>query len=92
MQKMMKWMMYLSPLMLLFFFNSYASGLSLYYFISYSMTVIIMIVIKKYVIDEGKLKAIIEENKKKPKKQGRFARKMAELMEKPKNKNVYKKK
>jgi len=82
MQKMMKWMMYLSPLMLLFFFNSYASGLSLYYFISYSMTVIIMLVIKKYVIDEGKLKAIIEENKKKPKKQGRFARKMAELMEK----------
>ena len=82
MQKMMKWMMYLSPIMLLFFFNSYASGLSLYYFISYSMTVIIMVVIKKYVIDEEKLKAIIEENKKKPKKQGRFARKMAELMEK----------
>ena len=82
MQKMMKWMIYLSPVMLLFFFNNYASGLSLYYFISNLMTIIILVVIKKYVIDEQKIKAIIEENKKKPKKQGRFAKKMAELMEK----------
>ncbi len=82
MQKMMKWMIYLSPVMLLFFFNNYASGLSLYYFISNLMTIIILVVIKKYVIDEEKIKAIIEENKKKPKKQGRFAKKMAELMEK----------
>ncbi len=82
MQKMMKWMIYLSPVMLLFFFNSYASGLSLYYFISNLMTIIILIVIKKYVIDEQKIKSVIEENKKKPKKQGRFAKKMAELMEK----------
>ncbi len=82
MQKMMKWMIYLSPVMLLFFFNNYASGLSLYYFISNLMTIIILIVIKKYVIDENKIKTIIEENKKKPKKQGRFAKKMAELMEK----------
>lgn len=82
MQKMMKWMIYLSPVMLLFFFNSYASGLSLYYFISNLMTIIILIVIKNYVINEEKIKTIIEENKKKPKKQGRFAKKMAELMEK----------
>jgi len=82
MQKMMKWMIYFSPVMLLFFFNNYASGLSLYYFISNLMTIIILVVIKKYVIDENKIKAIIEENKKKPKKQGRFAKKMADLMEK----------
>ena len=82
MQKMMKWMFYISPIMMLVFFNRYAAGLSLYYFISNLMTIIILIVIKKYVIDEEKIKAIIEENKKKPKKQGRFARKMAELMEK----------
>jgi YidC/Oxa1 family membrane protein insertase len=31
---MMKWMMYLMPLMFLFMFNNYASGLSYYYFIS----------------------------------------------------------
>ncbi len=82
MQKMMKWMIYLSPIMLLFFFNMYASGLSLYYFISNLMTIIILVVIKKYVIDEAKIKSIIEENKTKPKKQGRFAKKMADLMEK----------
>ncbi len=82
MQKMMKWMIYLSPVMLLFFFNNYASGLSLYYFISNLMTILILIAIKKYVIDEAKIKSIIEENKKKPKKQGRFAKKMANLMEK----------
>jgi len=82
MQKMMKWMFYISPIMMLIFFNRYASGLSLYYFISNLMTIIILVVIKKYVIDEEKIKTIIEENKKKPKKQGRFARKMAELMEK----------
>jgi len=82
MQKMMKWMIYLSPVMMLAFFNSYASGLSLYYFISNLMTIIILVVIKKYVIDEDKIKSVIEENKLKPKKQGRFARKMAEMMEK----------
>jgi YidC/Oxa1 family membrane protein insertase len=31
---MMKWMMYLMPIMFMFMFNSYASGLSYYYFIS----------------------------------------------------------
>ncbi len=82
MQKMMKWMFYISPILMLGFFNRYASGLSLYYFISNLMTIIILIVIKKFVIDEEKIKNVIEENKKKPKKQGRFARKMAELMEK----------
>lgn len=36
---MMKWMMYLMPIMFLFIFNSYASGLSYYYFISTLITV-----------------------------------------------------
>jgi YidC/Oxa1 family membrane protein insertase len=31
---MMKWMMYLMPVMFLFMFNGYASGLTFYYFIS----------------------------------------------------------
>ena len=30
----MKWMMYLMPVMFLFIFNDYASGLSYYYFLS----------------------------------------------------------
>lgn len=77
----MKFIMYLSPLMMLFFFNNYASGLSLYYFTSNIITIGIMLVIKNFIIDEDKIHARIEENKKKPKKQGKFARKMQEMME-----------
>jgi YidC/Oxa1 family membrane protein insertase len=81
MRKMMKWMMYLSPIFMLFFFNNYASGLSLYYFVSNVITIGIILVIKFYIIDEEKVHAKIEEKKKKPKKQGRFSRKMKEIME-----------
>ena len=68
MSQMMKYMIYFSPIMMLFFFNNYASGLSLYYFISNLLTIAIMLVIKNYVIDEKKIHAQIEENKKKPAK------------------------
>ena len=82
MGKMMKYMIYFSPLMMLVFFNNYASGLSLYYFISNLITIGIMLVIKNYILDEDKIHAQMQENKKKPKKQGKFAKKMAEMMEK----------
>ena len=68
MGKMMKYMIYFSPIMMLFFFNNYASSLSLYYFISNLLTIVIMLVIKNYVIDEDKIHAQIEENRKRPEK------------------------
>ena len=77
----MKFIMYLSPLMMLVFFNNYASGLSLYYFVSNLITIGIMLVIKNFIIDEDKIHAKIQENKKKPKKQNKFQRKMSEMME-----------
>ncbi|WP_324721365.1 membrane protein insertase YidC [Salinimicrobium sp. HB62] len=77
----MKFIMYLSPLFMLIFFNNYASGLSLYYLTSNLITIGIMLVIKNFIIDEDKIHAQIQENKKKPKKQGKFARKMQEMME-----------
>ncbi len=77
----MKFIMYLSPLMMLFFFNSYASGLSLYYFVSNLITIFIMLAIKKFIINEDKIHAQIQENKKKPKKEGKFQKKMREMME-----------
>ncbi|OCB73137.1 protein translocase subunit yidC [Flavobacterium glycines] len=81
MAKMMKVMVYISPLMMLFFFNSYASGLSLYYFISNTITIGIMLVIKNYIIDSDKIHAEIQENKKKePKKQSKFQQKLQEAM------------
>ena len=80
MQKMMKMMMYFSPIMMLFFFNNYASGLSLYYFVSNLLTLTIMYVIKTYVIDEEKILAKIHENRKKPKKTSKFKQRLDEAM------------
>ena len=81
MSKMMKYMIYFSPIMMLFFFNNYASSLSLYYFISNLLTITIMLVIKNYVIDEDKIHAQIEENKKRPeKKKSKFRQKIDDAM------------
>ncbi|KAB1155533.1 membrane protein insertase YidC [Flavobacterium luteum] len=82
MGKIMKIMIYVSPIMMLFFFNSYGAGLSLYNFISNLITIGIMVVIKKYVVDENKIHLQIQENKlKEPKAEGKFQRKMREMME-----------
>ena len=81
MGKMMKYMIYFSPIMMLFFFNNYASSLSLYYFISNLLTITIMLVIKNYVIDEDKIHAQIEENKKRPeKKKSKFRERLDQAM------------
>ncbi|QTY27485.1 membrane protein insertase YidC [Flavobacterium sp. CS20] len=76
----MKIIMYISPVVMLIFFNNYASGLSLYYFISNLITIGIMLVIKNYIIDENRILAKIEANKKKPKKKGKFAQRMQDMM------------
>ncbi|WKW45454.1 membrane protein insertase YidC [Myroides sp. JBRI-B21084] len=81
MSKIMKIMIYISPIMMLFFFNNYASGLSLYYFISNLITIGIMYVIKNKIVTEDKVKAIIETNKTKEKPKSKFQRKMEEMME-----------
>ena len=93
MAKMMKIMIYASPIFLAVFFNNYASGLSLYYFISNLITIAIMLVIKHYILDEEKIHAQIQVNKAKPqKKPNRFQKKMKELMEEAeKQKNSQKK-
>jgi YidC/Oxa1 family membrane protein insertase len=77
----MKFLMYLSPVFMLVFFNNYASGLSLYYFISNLITIGIMLVIKNVILDEDKIHAQIQVNKSKPKKQNKFQKKMATMME-----------
>jgi len=77
----MKFIIYLMPFMMLFFFNNYASGLSLYYFVSNLITIGIMLVIKNVIIDNDKIHAQIQENKTKVKKENRFQRKMREMME-----------
>jgi len=77
----MKFLMYLSPIMMLFFFNNYASGLSLYYFISNLITIGIMLVIKNFILDEDRIHAKIATAKAKPKKKNKFSQKFSEMME-----------
>jgi YidC/Oxa1 family membrane protein insertase len=62
--KMMRWMMYLMPLMFLFIFNDYAAGLSYYYFVSLLMT-ILQTMIFRWAIDDKKVLAEMEANAKK---------------------------
>ena len=73
-----KWMVYLMPVMFLGFFNNYAAGLSYYYFLA-NMFTFGQQAIMKTTIDENKLLAQIEENKKKPKKKSNFQKKLEEL-------------
>ena len=75
----MKIMMYIFPVMMIFFFNSYASGLSFYYFLSTLISILQMLVIKKYFIDEDKIFAKLEANKAKPKKKSKFQQKLDEI-------------
>ena len=75
--KMMKWMMYLMPLMFMFMFNNYSSGLSYYYFVSLLITIFETFMFRLF-ITRDKVMAIIEKNKAKPdnkkKKSGFMAR------------------
>ncbi|MCF6171840.1 MAG: membrane protein insertase YidC [Bacteroidales bacterium] len=74
----MKTMMYLMPIMFLGLFNNYASGLSYYYFLANIITFGQMFAFR-YLIDEDKLRAKIEANKKKPaKKKSNFQKRLEE--------------
>lgn len=64
----MKVMMYIMPVMFLFIFNDYASGLSYYYFIATLITIIQTYAIRGFV-DEEKILQKLHENAKNPKKQ-----------------------
>ena len=73
----MKLMMYLMPLMFLFIFNNYASGLSYYYFVSLLITIIQTYIFRKC-INEEKVLAKLKENQKKPRKKSGFMARLEE--------------
>lgn len=75
----MKVMIYFMPFMLLFFFNSYSSGLSYYYFTANVITMVQQFVVKRYFIDEEKIHRKIQENKKKPKKKSNFQQRLEKM-------------
>lgn len=67
----MKVMMYIFPVMMLFFFNNFSAGLSYYYFTANVLSIAQMWVIKNYIIDEKKILSKLEENKEKNKTKGK---------------------
>jgi YidC/Oxa1 family membrane protein insertase len=74
----MKVMMYLMPVMFLFWFNDYSSGLSYYYLLANLLTFAQIYIIRS-TIDEKKLHAQIEANKKKPVKKSGFQKRLEDM-------------
>ena len=74
----MKTMMYLMPLMFLGLFNGYASGLSYYYFLANMITFLQMFLIRR-TINEDKIHAKLQANKRKPVKKSKFQQKMEDM-------------
>lgn len=77
----MKFMMYFMPVIFLAVMNSYAAGLSWYYFLANMFTFLQNWVIKKIVSDE-KVRAEIDANMKKPVKVSSFSKKLEEMAKK----------
>ncbi len=77
----MKSISYVMPVVFMFVLNKYPAGLSFYYFVANLVTYGQQALIRKFV-DEGKLRAIIDENKKKNanKKKSKFAARLEEAM------------
>ncbi len=78
--KQMKILMYVMPVMFLGVLNSYSSALSYYYFLANTVSIAQTLVIRHFIVDEEKLRAQIDENKKKPVKgKSRWAAKLEEM-------------
>ena len=74
--KMMKWMMYLMPIMFFFMFNTYSSGLNYYYFLSGLTSILIMWFLRKTTNDSrllAEMEAYKAKNANNPKKQSGMA-------------------
>ena len=87
----MKIMMYIMPIMFLGIFNSYSAGLSYYYMLANIITFLQMYLFR-VLIDENKIRATIEENKRKPQKKSRFQQRLeaAQKMQQQQAKNYRK--
>ncbi|MEN8116774.1 MAG: membrane protein insertase YidC [Bacteroidota bacterium] len=74
----MKTMMYMMPVMFLFILNSYPSGLSYYYFLANLITIGQTYLIRQFVDDE-KIRAQLQVNKKKPVKKSNFQKRLEDM-------------
>ncbi len=81
----MKYMQYMMPVMFLFFFNSYAAGLTVYMLFSNVFNILQTVVTKNFIIDNEKIERELSAYKAKPKKKkSGFSAKLQEAMEKQK--------
>ncbi len=88
----MKYMPYIFPVLLLGVFNNLPSALTWYYTVSNTITLILQIIIQKYIINHEKILAQIEVNRKKPVKQSKFQERMMAMQESNKKLQDLKKK
>ena len=75
----MKVIQQMFPFMMLFFFNKFASGLSLYYLAANVVSMGQMLFIKQFLVDDEKIRANIEENKAKPRKKSSFQERLEQM-------------
>ena len=77
----MKYMPYIFPVLLLGVFNSLPAALTWYYTVSNTITLILQIIIQKYIIDHDKIMAQIAENRKKPVKKSKMQERIEAMQE-----------
>ncbi|MFT4061556.1 MAG: membrane protein insertase YidC [Edaphocola sp.] len=75
----MKYMPYIMPVVFLGWFNSMAAGLTFYYTFSNLLSMAQQFLINKFAIDETKIHAQIQENKKKPAGTSKWQQRLEEL-------------
>ncbi|MCB0685541.1 MAG: membrane protein insertase YidC, partial [Saprospiraceae bacterium] len=77
----MKYMQYIMPLMFVFFFNDYASGLTCYLLFSNLLNITQTLVTKNYLINHDKIMDELDANRKKPKKKGGFQERLEKALQ-----------
>lgn len=76
---MLKWMPYVFPFLLIGVFNRMAAALTFYYFFSNMISIAQQFIIQKYIINEKKIHAQIQENKNKPATQSKWQQRLEEM-------------
>jgi YidC/Oxa1 family membrane protein insertase len=77
----MKYMPYIMPVFLLFFFNGLPSALTWYYTVSNAITLCLQFVIQNYIIDHEKILAKLKENRTKPKTKSKWQERLEQMQE-----------
>jgi YidC/Oxa1 family membrane protein insertase len=75
----MKLMMYLFPVMMLFFMNSLPAGLSYYYLLANVISILQMTLFKRVFVDEDKIRASLLTNMSKPKKKSKWQQRLEDM-------------